>query len=267
MIDKNLKYLFYKYGNFDEWEKIGSGANGTTYLTTHKLLDKKVAIKIYKIDTNTNERKYYDEIIKNSNEKVIDFSPVVVDAGDFYYEENKYLYSIMPFLKDSITLKNFLQKMKGYTEEIRNSNYGFYKKLDIAYMDQLKLDILFKLVMIYSELLRNDIIHGDLHRENILIKDIFYKDEFGNTCMINIGQRKLGSLHIEDLNLNIIDFGTSNRIKSDKDRKEGIIRDYYHISILVAQLIKFQYDKIGNNKIINILKSELKENLLLDKKN
>lgn len=261
MNKNNLEYLLNKY---EDWEKIASGANGTIYLAKHKLLSKKMAIKFYSIN-NDNEDRYYEEIIKNSNDKFSNFSPTVVDAGSFYHHEKRYLYSIMPFLKDSITLKCLLNKMKKYRLEIESGKEGCRKKEDIAYMDQLKLNILFQLVIIYSDLLKNNITHGDLHEKNILIKDVFYKDIYNHTQMKSVGQKNLGIINIDRLNLNIIDFGTSYRTQENKDVKEGLIRDYCHLSNLVAQLIKFNCNKIGNYEIINKLKNEIKANLIVQK--
>ncbi|WP_349549756.1 hypothetical protein [Leuconostoc pseudomesenteroides] len=186
-------------------EKLGEGANGKAYLIRNEILQKKFVLKMYL--SNLNEQQVLEEIRKNSIQHGFNSRTVVFDAGT---TENGY-YSMMGFAQDFISLRNWLsieeeKDSSTHDEEPRTTvfEHGLAQNITVS------LNILAKVANKNHE----NIIHGDLHPNNILIDESYTvsnnssirsKGEFNHFYFDKTSYRNVGEIQFVDLEL--IDMG------------------------------------------------------------
>lgn len=128
--------------NFKIIKKIGTGESGTVYLASDKILKRKVAIKIY------------NGYSANDPATIIDFDAQVKKIAALDHVNIARIYSA-----------GFLQNKTPYAiYEYVNGTSLSYDRLD-------NLSILGQIINGMSHAHKKNIIHGDLHKNNILIVD------------------------------------------------------------------------------------------------
>ena len=191
---------------YKEIEEIGSGVYGTVkkvYLRKHP--DTIRALKIISKDIlmeGIDSEKVLDEIIKLKNLEHENLGKIY----DFYNDEKNY-YIITDFFDQG----DLLDKIT----TIDWTNQDIFKSIMKQIFEALSF--------LHSE----NVLHGDIKLENIMIYDI--KKTVKNTFDIdedtrNISKEKLESLNAKyDCTIKLIDFGFSNIFKKKKEIKSNII--------------------------------------------
>ena len=191
---------------YKEIEEIGSGVYGTVkkvYLRKHP--DTIRALKIISKDIlmeGIDSEKVLDEIIKLKNLEHENLGKIY----DFYNDEKNY-YIITDFFDQG----DLLDKIT----TIDWTNQDIFKSIMKQIFEALSF--------LHSE----NVLHGDIKLENIMIYDI--KKTVKNTFDIdedtrNISKEKLESLNAEyNYTIKLIDFGFSNIFKKKKEIKSNII--------------------------------------------
>lgn len=210
---------FSKYENFI---KLGKGANGITYQAEHKFLKSKVVIKIYGIDLKEEKsvkNKHKEEIKKNSKYKLTALQSVTFDAGEVKIENRIYLYSIMNYL-DAITLEDWL-KMRIQNERKQNQ-INFNTALGfLLSCDNLRENF-------YNE----QITHGDLNSGNVMI----LKSGTSQNNTVFFDYTVTNGLYLIPNYVEFIDYGTSQWERTKKET--GIQRDIKFIIKNTKQILE-----------------------------
>ncbi|AUG88599.1 protein kinase domain-containing protein [Bacillus tropicus] len=164
-------------------EFLGYGANGIVLKAKEDITDRVCAVKIWLPNTNSKHysvyfEKYQEEIKKISH---LDMASIVTiyKAG---ITEKGYCYSTMEWV-EGLTLKKFLETNENLADDVR-------------------FKILHDILLTIHECHRINVLHGDLHCENILLEPT---DIYGRNYKVKI-----------------LDFGTSllNRNTSEKYNKQ-----------------------------------------------
>lgn len=229
-IEENNSYPFIKYCFKEE---LGRGANGIAYKVFHELLEVEQVIKVSKFSES---EKNMLEAKKNANPRVIDAIAVVSDVGKLTYP-NGHMYSVMSNVDNSVTLKEWLE----YRDKILESEESLWILL------QKSIDMCFILLHNYMKLYRENIVHGDLNLNNILVTDVLFvnsarkylKDDTEkkiNSFINTLSEISPGKVQTRNTNVKYIDLGTSHA--KGTDRNVGKHRDCYFLIDCIRRLLK-----------------------------
>ncbi|UZO02682.1 uncharacterized protein OCT59_021161 [Rhizophagus irregularis] len=213
------KIDYYDYSDFKNKRLIGGGSFGNVVRATWKNTDSLFALKFFKNDKVT-----LKEIIKelklhrkvNSHENIIYFYGITKVKDDETIEVSQEIkYSLVLEYADSGTLETYL-----------NEHFN-----ELKWNDKLKLA--FQLASAVSHLHKRDIIHRDLHANNVLIhqKNIKLAD-FGLSKKIAEASSNISKIHgvIPYVDPKVFNKNQNEKYKLDKKS------DIYSIGVLMWQI-------------------------------
>lgn len=268
----------YPFNKFVFIDKIGEGANGVTFKVFHKILQMDQVVKI----SRSNYQKNLLEAIKNSSTSISDVIAAVSDAGILGYPANT-SYSVMPLINNSISFSDWIscrdKLLRFCNEYFEESSF----KSNSQYSGQIiqsSLNLSISLLSTYSKFIKNNIIHGDLNPNNILIKDSVFnaevlksleeyfkyqngdrKSSFRFDCAVNrilatLQQLRrkvsVGTITSSFFEVKFIDLGTSQLETTNRDFGEQ--RDVYFILDSARRLLKPFFNGTSLNNFLNLEK-------------
>ena len=161
----------YPFHNLEFVAQLSYGANGITYRVLHKVLGIEQLVKLYFFTDHISKEKALTESIKNSTLNLADSIARVHDLG-ILSEPVEVVYSIMEFVGNSMTLKDYLDNRTSFWNILSELSPGeellqYNSIFGPLFQESINIAIYFLRGISY--LIKSNIRHGDLHLDNILI--------------------------------------------------------------------------------------------------
>ena len=175
MLEEDL----YPFHNLEFRSLLSSGANGVVYKVVHKILQIEQLVKLYCITDCAFLEKALAESKKNSTLNMADSIARVYDVG-IITKPVQFVYSIMEFVDNSLTLSEYLN-YRSILWSILNSLSPLEKltqaesRYGILFQESINVASYFIRAIAY--LIKNQIRHGDLNPGNILICNSIFNSE------------------------------------------------------------------------------------------
>ena len=154
-------------GEYEICRLLGEGGSSRVYLSTHKRLGKKLAVKELKPD------KYSKELLKNESSLLVSIkNENIPDIYDVFSENGTY-YIVMEYI-DGQTLDEYLKSQK------------------MSYEKKMELSLQLCNIMSYLHDLDKNIIHSDLKPQNIMVNkdNVPFLIDFGVATSDDSGDEK-----------------------------------------------------------------------------
>ena len=256
LCDEKDRFIF--DNKYEINKKIGGGANGVTFLGRHKFLDVNQVIKIYFPGESKKEKeKNILEIKKNSNVELNNVNAINHDGGCIFSPEKMY-FSIMRSIENHVSLKTWVENRDKYFDMAKKNYTISDRPIQYVYSASLNMAIsLYKNVIIKNN---QNIVHGDLHQENILVSNNFpIKEEWDD---FEFEEEKIDFiLHYANSNFKdavgslkevpcvLIDMGTSQY--SETSPSIGVDRELHFLFENTRKIMKpfFAYSKVSFREI------------------
>ena len=267
-----VDYFLYKYYSNLQFEKLyNNGILSKTALIINKTEKAPLIIKVFfTINYEENDKKVFD----NCYEKLIKYNQII---------EEKKILNYTPIIKIDKNEKAglIIRQYFGYNLRDRMYQMPYLTKIE-------KLWLIYQLLFSLNELHSNEIVHGDLKMENVLLTS------YNSLFLTDISPYKPAHLEIDNIILYTYFFGSVNKscylspervlnkdeyneIKNSEDyNKLTSSMDIFSAGIIICELLteiqpffllnelwEFKYRKIDiNDKLSNINDEKLKDLLL-----
>ncbi|GGE27338.1 serine/threonine-protein kinase [Streptococcus himalayensis] len=161
----------YPFHNLEFIAQLSYGANGITYRVLHKMLGIEQLVKLYFFTDHISKEKALTESIKNSTLNLADSIARVHDLG-ILSQPVEVVYSIMEFVGNSMTLKDYLDNRTSFWNILSELSPGeellqYNSIFGPLFQESINISVYFLRGISY--LIKSNIRHGDLHLDNILI--------------------------------------------------------------------------------------------------
>lgn len=271
-----LKDGFSPFHNLEFISQLSYGANGIVFKVMHKILKIEQLVKLYFVENADSRDKALTESKKNSTVSMADTIARVYELG-IIEEPTEIVYSIMEFVENSITLKEYLETRKRFweilsdlcpSEKLIQSNSIF----GIAFQESINIAAYFIRAIAY--LIKNNLRHGDLNPGNILICNsmfslglLEYMEKYQECdiesdekeSLVNLirnyysnyeirGSIKVSEVDEDRLAVKLIDLGASHIEPSTVEKTNQ--RDTWFIYSTVYQLLSPLFDELQINNVL-----------------
>lgn len=251
-------------------ENLGGGANGITFLGKHNFLNINQVIKVYfPVENEEEKEKNIFEIQKNANMDLNSINAINHDGGLIFSPEKMY-YSIMRSVENHVTLREWIVNRDKYFEIAKKKYDVTDRPIQYVYSESLNMAIsLYKNLILKNS---HNVVHGDLHVDNILVSNEFPTPEEWNEYKDESEKEQTDfTLHYANRNFKgvigtltevpcvFIDMGTSQYSKTNKNI--GISREIDYLYENTRKIMKpfFCDSKVSFKKICPIHVKDVEE--------
>ena len=235
---------FTPFHNLEFKSQLSYGANGVVFVAINKTIKIEQLVKLCFVTDSNLREKALSEAKKNSTVKLSDTIARVYDVGIIEVSDeniNEVVYSIMEFVEDSITLKEYLEKRNEFWNVLTRlspSTKLLQHQSIFGVLFQESMNVAAYFIRSIAYLIKNDIRHGDLNPGNILICNSIFSSEllrdiknyqdcnnenFENKSKLDYrslkhyysnygikGSIRVGEIDEDKLSVKLIDLGASN---------------------------------------------------------